>query len=200
MSPRGRRPGEPDTKGRIVDSARQEFAAQGYDATSLRAVARRAGVDPALIRHYFGGKSALFGETLAMPVRLDDAVAAIVTQAPEEMGRAAVRMFLTVWDSATGRTGFALLVRGAMSQPSAARMLREFLIREVIGRVVRAAAPEGDALDASVADRRSAAAASQMMGLGVMRYVVEFEPVASMSVEEVVDLIGPTIQRYITGA
>lgn len=198
MSPRGRRPAGEDTRGAIVEAARTEFAESGYDATSLRGIARRAGVDPALVHHYFAGKAALFGEIMAMPVRLEETIRGILHGPREDVGANVVRTFLTVWDAPLGRSRFQIFVRGATTQKQAARAFREFLVQEVLSKVARAAVPDGDALDAETVQRRAALAATQMLGLGMFRYIIELEPVVSMSHEDLVATIGPTVQRYLT--
>jgi AcrR family transcriptional regulator len=198
VSPRGRRPAGEDTRGAIIEAARAEFAESGYDATSLRGIARRAGVDPALVHHYFEGKAGVFAEVMAVPFRIEELVKAILRGPEDEVGRNVVRTFLTVWDAPAGRTRFQLFVRGATTQRHIARMLREFLVREVFTKVARAAVPGGAELDPATTRRRASLAATQMIGLGMFRYVIELEPVASMPAEELVELIGPTIQRYLT--
>ncbi len=198
MSPRGRRPAGEDTRGAIIDAARAEFAESGYDATSLRGIARRAGVDPALVHHYFEGKAALFGEIMAMPFRLEETIRGVLRGPREDVGANVVRTFLTVWDAPLGRTRFQLFVRGATTQKQAARAFREFLVHEVLSKVARAAVPDGAGLDAATVQRRASLAATQMLGVGMFRYIIELEPVASMPPEELVASIGPTIQRYLT--
>jgi len=195
VSPRGRRPGGVDTKAAIVDAARVEFADAGYEATSLRGIARRAEVDPALVHHYFGGKAALFAAVMEIPVDPAVVIGRIVDGPRERVGEALVRTFLAVWDSPEGRQRFQALIRSAVNHDEAARMLREFLVREVFGRVVGALARDGEPQEAL--ELRAGMAASQMVGVAIMRYVVEFPAVVQAGHEELAALVGPTIQRYL---
>ncbi|HEY7717565.1 MAG TPA: TetR family transcriptional regulator [Pedococcus sp.] len=231
MSPRGRRPGGEDTRGAIVEAARAEFAEQGYEATSLRGIARRASVDPALVHHYFEGKPGLFAEVMSLPVDPTALVDRILAAPRDQVGEALVRAFLTIWDSPEGRPRFQALMRSALSHEEAARMLREFLVREVFGRVGEAfAAPGPDgattptastrtaitatgAAAATAADTATAAAtatgtvadvelraslaAAQMVGVGMMRYVLELPAAVQASQDDLVALLAPVLQRHL---
>ena len=126
---RGRRPGGPDTRAAIVDAARSSFAANGYDKASLRGIARDAGVDPALVHHYFDGKAALFAETMAVPVNPSELIERVLDGDRERLGWRLVDTFLTVWEPPERRDGLVALVRSSLTSEEAARMLREFLGR-----------------------------------------------------------------------
>ena len=195
MSPRGRRPGGVATKAAIVDAARVEVADAGYEATSLRAIARRAEVDPALVHHYFGGKPALFAAVMDIPVDPATLIARIVQGPREDVGEAVVRTFLAVWDSPDGRQRFQALIRSAVNHDEAARMLREFLVREVFGRVVGSLSHDGE--DTGALELRAGMAASQMVGVAMLRYVVEFPAVVAASHDQLTELVAPTMQRYL---
>ena len=195
MSPRGRRPGGADTKADIVAAARAEFAENGYDATSLRAVARRAEVDPALVHHYFGGKPQLFAAVMDVPVDPAVLVDRILAGPREQVGESLVRTFLGLWDSPEGRPRFQALIRAAVSHDDATRMLREFLTREIFGRVTAAMAVGGE--PAADLELRAGLAASQMIGVAMMRYVVEFPAVVAAGHDDLVAQLGPTLQRYL---
>jgi AcrR family transcriptional regulator len=200
VSPRGRRPAGEDTRSAIIEAARQEFAEQGYDATSLRGVARRAGVDPALVHHYFAGKPGLFAEVMSLPGDVRALVGAIVSLPREEVGAAVVRTFLQLWDSPAGRLRFLGLLRSAVTHEEAARMVREFLVREVFGRVTRAFSTDGGqaaAGGAGDADLRASLAAGQMVGVAMLRYVLEFPAVVDASPEQLVERVGPVLQGYL---
>ena len=194
MSPRGRRPGGVDTKAAILEAARGEFADNGYDATSLRGVARRAEVDPALVHHYFGGKGQLFAAVMDIPADPAQLVGAVLAGPHDQVGESLVRTFLAVWDSPSGRQRFQALIRSAVTHEEATRMLREFLTREVFGRVVAGIESRGGDGDADI---RAGLAASQMVGLAFMRYIVEFPAVVDASHDDLARLVGPTIQRYL---
>jgi AcrR family transcriptional regulator len=198
VSPRGRRPGGVDTRAAIVDAARTDFAAQGYDGTSVRGVARRAGVDPALVHHYFGGKAALFAAVMDIPTDPAALIGRVVEGPPAQVGERLVRAFLTVWDSADGQQRFSALIRSAVTHEEASRVLREFLTREVFGRVVDSMAAEGKERESRhELELRAGLAASQMVGLALMRYIVRFPAVVTASHDDLVAQLGPTLQRYL---
>lgn len=190
----GRRRGKQDTRSAIVNAARAAFAERGFDATTIRQVAAEAGVDPALVHHYFGTKDDLFLEVLELPVDpgalLESAVAG---GSPDEAGERLVRTFVATWDSHVGKAGAALL-RSAVSNPMAARLFREF----VFNRVARRVGPHLAVPEAEV-PLRTTLIASQIAGLAMVRYLLAIEPLASAPPETVVAAIGPTLQRYING-
>jgi AcrR family transcriptional regulator len=189
---RGRRPAGEDRRGDILAAARAEFGERGFDATTIRGVARAAGVDPRLVHHYFDGKDALFVAAFELPARPQQLLEAVLGPDAGPIGPRLVRLFLTVWDSDEGRQRIVALVSAASASEAGARMLREFLAREVFARIVARLGSEDPEL-------RAALAASQMMGLAVARYVVRLEPLASADPDLVVALLGPTIQHYLTG-
>lgn len=196
---RGRRPAGSDTRGAIVEAARQSFAEQGYDATSLRGIARRAGVDPSLVHHYFAGKAALFAQTMAMGIDPGQIVRRIVAGDRGAVGERAVRSFLAIWDSPAQRARFVALLRAAVTHEEAARSLREFLVREVFGQIVLGVRPAGAAPGPlSETERlRAGLAAAQMIGLATMRYVVGLPAIAEAGVEDLVPPVAATLQRYL---
>ncbi|GHJ52586.1 TetR/AcrR family transcriptional regulator [Micromonospora chersina] len=189
----GRRPGNPDTREAILTAARAAFADRGFDAASIRAIATAAGVDPALVHHYFGTKEELFRATVAIPVDPAELVPRVLAGGRDEVGERLVRTFLAVWDSPVGTAAVALL-RSAVSNQWTARLLREFLVTQVLRRVV-----EQLDLDPAETPLRGALVATQIAGLAMMRYVIRLEPVASASPETLAATIGPTVQRYLTG-
>lgn len=195
MSPRGRRPGGADTKAAILAAARTDFAEQGYDATSVRGIARRAEVDPALVHHYFGGKAALFATVMDIPADPAALIAGVVRGPRDRVGENLVRTFLAVWDGEEGRERFQALIRSALTHREATVMLREFLTREVFGRVLRELAPAGE--PPNQLELRAGLAAAQMVGLAVMRYIVEFPAVADATHDDLAAMLGPTIQQYL---
>ncbi|MFG1674928.1 TetR family transcriptional regulator [Micromonospora sp. NPDC049282] len=189
----GRRPGNPDTREAILAAARAAFAERGYDATGIRAVAAAAGVDPALVHHYFGAKEELFRAAMAIPVDPAELVPRVMAGGADEVGERLVRTFLSVWDSPAGVAAVALL-RSAVSNQWTARLLREFLTTQILRRVLT----QLD-LDPAEAPLRGALVATQVAGLAMMRYVIRLEPVASASPDTLALTIGPTLQRYLTG-
>jgi AcrR family transcriptional regulator len=189
---RGRRPAGEDRRGDILAAARVEFGARGFDATTIRGVARAAGVDPRLVHHYFDGKDALFVAAFELPARPQQLIDGVLAPGVDGVGDRLVRLFTTVWDSDEGRQRIVALVSAASASEAGARMLREFLTREVFARIVARVGSDD-------AELRAALAASQMMGLALARYVVRMEPLAAAEPDVVVALVGPTIQRYLTG-
>ena len=190
---RGRRPAGEDTRAAILDAARSEFSAKGYDACSLRAIARLAEVDPALVHHYFDGKAALFAESMSFPVNPSFLIDAILAGPREQVGEHLAATFFDIWDTPQGRERLVALIRSAVSNEDAARMLREFIVREVFGRVALSMGVPQPHL-------RAGMAAAQMIGVAMMRYVIGYEPVGRASTEEIVALVAPTLQRYLADA
>jgi AcrR family transcriptional regulator len=192
MARTGRRPGPSGTREAILDAARRAFAQRGYQQATIREVAGTAGVDPALVHHYFGTKQNLFVATMDFPVNPAEAVVALVGGDRGTIGERLVRLFLSVWDRPDARSPALALIRSAVSDERAADMLREFISEEIIGRVA-------NELGTSDARLRANLVASQIVGLAVARYIVRFEPLASAPPEVVIAAIGPNLQRYITG-
>ena len=192
MARTGRRPGRSGTREAILTAARESFTASGYDQASIRDIARRAGVDPALVHHYFGTKQELFAEAIDLPMDLATVLEAFVGGDRERIGERVVGLMLSVWDTRTDRSPLVALVRSAVTSEDAARMLREFLVSVLFERLAQA-------LRSPDARVRASLAASQMLGLLIARYIVRIEPLASLPSAQVVATIGPNVQRYLTG-
>jgi AcrR family transcriptional regulator len=189
--PRGRRAGPTRTRQAIVEAARAAVAARGYDAVSQRALARAAGVDPALVHHFFESKSALFAAAMSLPVDPEPFVAALLAGDRTTLGERLVLALVELWDRPDSFHGFLGLVRGAVSHADAARMLREFVTREILGRLATAAAPDDP-------HARAALAGTQIIGLAMGRKIVKIAPLADADPAWLAATIGPTIQRYLT--
>ncbi|NUT33798.1 MAG: TetR/AcrR family transcriptional regulator [Hamadaea sp.] len=189
----GRRPGSPDTREAILAAARRQFAERGFDGGTVRQIAADAGVDPALVHHYFGTKEQLFLATVQVPIDPRQLVAIVAEGGKDNVGENLLRTFLGVWDSPVGTAGAALL-RSAMSSEWTARLLREFLLTQILRRIGKMLD-----LDPAEAPTRAALVATQIAGLAMMRYIIKLEPIASASPETLVAMIAPTIQRYVTG-
>jgi AcrR family transcriptional regulator len=192
MARTGRRPGHSGTREAILAAARQSFTASGYDKASIREIARRAGVDPALVHHYFGSKHELFSEAIEMPLDIAAVISTIAQGERERIGERIVALLLSVWDNRVDRGPLIALVRSAVTREDAARMLREFLVSVLFVRLA-------EALDVDDAPLRASLAASQVMGLLIARYIVRVEPIASAPAPVVVAAVGPNLQRYLTG-
>ena len=192
----GRRIGASGTRERIRSSAQELFGELGFDGTSIRAIAARAEVDPALVHHYFGTKQRLFLSVMNLPFDAESVRRAVV--APGVAGAAGagerlVRFFLTVWDDLPGvRPILSGIVRSASTDPGAAQLLRAFLGRQGLFQIVAEVAPDR-------AELRAVLVGSQLIGLGMARYIVGLEPLASIDREELVSMLGPTIERYLSG-
>ncbi|GIF53682.1 TetR family transcriptional regulator [Asanoa ferruginea] len=189
----GRRPGNPDTRDAILGAARTAFAEKGFDGASIRHIATVAGVDPALVHHYFGTKDKLFLAAMNSPIDPSVVIPEALAGDPDLVGERLVRFFLGIWDSPAGKAGVAML-RSAVSSEWTARLFREFVVSQVLRRV-RAVVP----LRPEEAQMRVSLVASQLAGLAMARYVIKVEPLASAPPEVLVAAIGPTIQRYVFG-
>jgi AcrR family transcriptional regulator len=192
VSPAGRRPGGPDTRAKILDAARAEFGERGYTAATVRQVARRADVDPALVYHYFADKARLFVASLDLPA--DPREVQIQARGSELDGARIAERFLAQWEEGAAEPGksFVTLTQAVSSAPEVARAVREFLTERVWARV-----PAGDG--GQTAARTTALVSAQLLGAAWARYVIRMEPFASASRSEVAAWIGPTIEAYITG-
>lgn len=187
---RGRRPGSPDTRAAILASARELFAASGYAGTTMRAVATAAGVDAALVHHYFGTKDDLF--LAALQVRVDPRVAmlAVVEGGVDGAGERLLRVFVSVWDEEESRLPLLALFRG-IGHPSGQQLVHDGFVRMVLG-------PVGEGLELDDPARRMALVASQLVGIVVLRYLLLVEPLASMPADELVATYAATLQRYLS--
>jgi AcrR family transcriptional regulator len=182
-----------DKRAAILDAARVAFAARGYDGASVRAIAAAAGVDPALVHHYFGTKEHVFVEAMNLPIDPAIVIPQVLAGPRGQLGERIVRTFLSVWESEEGRVAILALMRSAVTHEQAALMLRQFVTRAFLRPLAGAVGPSEDA------DLRASLVGSQLIGLAMLRLVVRVEPLATASSDDVVALVGPTIQRYITG-
>ena len=186
---RGRRPGSSGTREAILEAARERFAAHGYDRTRIRDVAEDAGVDAALVHYFFKTKDGLFGAAMELPFSPAERLGRAVAQGPDGVGERILRSLLEVWDE--HRDALVGLIHGATAHGGAADSIREFVTREMVGRLALVARDRPEL--------RANLAASQIVGLIVTRYVVRLEPLASMTHDEVVAALAPTLQRYLQG-
>jgi AcrR family transcriptional regulator len=188
---RGRRPGAPDTRATILAAARARFAEHGFAATSVRSVATDAGVDAALVHHYFGTKDDLF--VAALQLRIDPRVAVlpVIEGGVAGAGERLMRLFVSVWDDEETRLPLLGLVRGIL-EPGGAQLVKDGFLRMVLR-------PIGEGLEIDDPERRLPLVASQLAGLVLLRYVLAVEPLSSMLGDELVAVYGPTLQRYLDG-
>jgi AcrR family transcriptional regulator len=186
----GRRPGDSGAREAILREARQRFGSAGFSGTTIRGVARAAGVDPALVHHYFGTKDELFAASLELPFDPSVVVPALLAEGMDRLGERVVRVLLGAWDATPGQGPLLALLRSAVSDERAAQSLRDFLTRVVLGPLARAAGPDR-------AELRASLAASQVVGLAMARYVVRLEPLASATPDELAPMVGPMLDRYL---
>lgn len=189
----GRRPGPNRTRDEILAAARAAFSAHGYDAVSVRAIARGANVDPALVHRFFGSKESVFIAAMQLPVTPSRLVPAILAHGPDGLGERIVETLFTLYDTTGAGGPFRAFLASAVTNEHAATMLREFLTTEILGRVTAAAAPDQPGL-------RAALAASQILGLLMARYIVRLPQIADAQRSHLAACVGPTVQRYLTGS
>ncbi|MBT2233089.1 TetR family transcriptional regulator [Nonomuraea sp. NEAU-A123] len=186
----GRRPGSADTRGEILAAARRVFAEKGFDKATVRGIAREANVDPALVHHYFDTKEGMFAAAMRLPVSPDQIVPLLLDGPREEIGERLVRLILTVTGQPETREPMVALIRSAMTNEQAETMFREFVTNALLFKVA-------DRLE--VPHLRIEAAFAQLFGIVMGRYVLKLEPLASADPEDLVELLAPTVQRYLTG-
>ena len=190
-TPRGRRPGAPDTRAQVLDAARVLFAERGFSRTTIRAIAADAGVDPALVHHYFGSKDDLFLAALKIPIDPRVVIAPVIAGGAEGAAERFLNAFLSVWDDPAVQPALLTVARNVI-ESGGERLLSEGFLPIVIQ-------PVGVALGLDRPEHRMTLVASQVMGLILLRYVLRVEPLASLPHDEVVATYAPTIQRYLTG-
>jgi AcrR family transcriptional regulator len=188
---RGRRTGGGDTRGAILEAARTLFARNGYTATTLRAVAHDAGVDPALTLHHFGSKDALFRSAMQFPID-PAAIASLIEDGDTDgLGERISQYFMELWEDETTRGSLLTILRSALTHEAAAEMMRGFIAEALVGRVAAVlAVPEPEL--------RATLVGSQLVGLAIARYLLRIEPLASADAATVTAWVAPTIQRYLT--
>lgn len=187
----GRRPGVNRTRETIAAAAATLFAEQGFDRTSVRAIAREAAVDPALVTHYFGSKQRLFIEVSRFPIEPELLVQQVVTGDRDGVGIRLATLVVGVLESPEGRGRITALVRAAASEPAAAEAMRHLIEAGVIGPIARA-------LGSDRPELRATFAGSQFVGLVMARYIVGVQPLASAPADEVARTIAPVLQHYLT--
>jgi AcrR family transcriptional regulator len=185
---RGRRPGAPDTRAAILAAAREQFAALGFLRTTIRAVAADAGVDPALVHHYFGSKHDLFVAAMELPIDPRAVIGPVIAGGIDGAAERLLTVFLGVWDDPDLQPALLGVVRGVL-EPEGQRLISEGFLPAVI-------LPAATALGVQQPERRMPFVASQIFGLILARYVLRIEPLASMPAADVVAAVAPNIQRY----
>jgi AcrR family transcriptional regulator len=190
---RGRRGGNAASRDHILEAARRQFAEHGFEGTSLRQVARAAGVDPAMIHHFFKGKDELFALSVELPADPEQVLSGVAGSDPRQRAELIVRAVLRLWES-PAQPSLVAFLRGTLGSKAKTALLREMVNRTIISRIMAGipGTPDEVAL-------RGDLVATQMVGLMMVRYVVRLEPLASAEPEDVVRFIAPNVQRYLTG-
>lgn len=189
-SRRGPRPGGTDTRAEILEAARIVFSRDGYERGSVRGIAREAGVDPALVRHYFGSKQAVFVESMRPPIDLEAHAERLAAGDPELVGERVMTFFVEAWDDPERGPRIVALMRAALEHPEVAAFVRQLIVVGVIQRVA-------ERVGAADPERAAATAASQVFGLAMLRHAARMEPLASEPPERLVARFAPIVTRLL---
>lgn len=181
----------PGARERILEAARADFAERGYDKTSVRGIAKSAGVDPALVHHYFGTKDEVFAAAVELSFEPALVVPALLAGSRDTIGERLARYFMQIWENTATRAPLVAILRSALTHEAAAKVLRTFVLHRLLERIAQD-------LDVPDPTFRAELAASHMVGIALLRYVIKAEPMASVDPEEIVVLVAPTLQRYLT--
>jgi AcrR family transcriptional regulator len=191
---RGRRQGEPVSRDAVLAAAKQRFATEGYEKTTLRAIAQDARVDPSMVLYLFGSKEELFRESLRLILDPDVLVAALTGGAGEDpdIGVRMVRTYLRIWETPDTAASMRAMLQSATSNADAHDAFRAFMQNYVLTAV------SGVLGGGEQARLRAMLAASQLVGTALLRYIIEVPPLATLPTDDVVGLIAPTVTRYLT--
>ncbi|WP_188193555.1 TetR/AcrR family transcriptional regulator [Nonomuraea sp. SYSU D8015] len=192
MARTGRRPGTSTTREQILAAAAAAFSAGGYEATSMRQVAADAGVDPALVRRFFGSKEQLFGAVMASVFQVEDAVGMLIEGPRSKVGERLAGFVLDLLGDVERPGPLLGLIRSGATSEQAAAVAREFLAKNMLGEVTRS-------LGVDHAEMRAALAASQLVGFAITRYAVRADALVTAERSQLVAWLAPTLQRYLTG-
>lgn len=188
---RGRRPGDSGTREAIAEAARRCFAEVGYDRAGIRLVAERAGVDPALVMHYFGSKQKLFVSVMELPFEPDAVLTPLIAGDRDDAGERLARFVVDTLERPQARLVMTGMVRAAAADAALADLVRDLVSARIVGAIAAGLRdPEAAA--------RASLVASQVIGLIMARYVIRIEPLASLTPETLVAALAPNLQRYLT--
>ena len=190
---RGRRPAGSGTREAIINAARQQFGEFGYRRTTLRGVARIAGVDPRLVLHYFGSKKQLFLESVELPIDSDTLLAHLFEPGPGSIGERAAEMLVGILEDPTTQRVIVGLIRAAASEPEAAQLVREILTERIL-------TPLAESVGGDHPELRASLMATQVVGLAMGRHIVKLDPLATASRDQVVRAVAPVFEHYLTGS
>ncbi|MFD4507416.1 TetR family transcriptional regulator [Streptomyces sp. NPDC058457] len=182
-----------DTRDRILVTAREEFSEHGYEKTSVRAIAKAAGVDSALVHHYFGTKEQVFEAAISVAFAPAlNAPVAIADGPLDGVGERLTRFIFGIWENPTTRTPLLAILRSAVTNDTAAAVFRRLIASQLLRRLA-------EQLDLPDAELRAELAAAQLVGCAMLRYVIKVEPLASADLEQIVARVAPVVQGHLTG-
>lgn len=181
----------------IAEAAAAEFSEKGYETASMRGIARRAEVDPALVHHYFDTKAALFADVVKLPVRPDKIIAAALDVPLPELGASIARTVLLAWEDPKVRPVGVTILRSVVNGSAAGKLVRQFLLRELMSAIAQRLEDLG--IESVQAQQRASMVLSQIAGVLILRHVVMAEPLTSSPVEEVIAHVVPAVQGHIEG-
>ena len=185
----GRRSGPNETREQIAVAARIQFAERGFERATFRGIAEAAGVDPALIVHFYGSKDDLFREVTQLPPGMAEGIVRIAEGPHDEMGRRLAELVVTALESPATRPIVLGRIRSASSHPHAAALVRETVTRELSMLT--------SAITDDRPDTRAVLIGAHIVGIALARYVVLVEPLTSLPADDVVELLAPTFQRFL---
>jgi AcrR family transcriptional regulator len=184
----------PATRERILEAAREQFSEHGYEKASVRAIAKTAGVDSALVHHYFGTKTQVFEAAVeAAFAPAFGGADALATGPLEDAGERLTRFIFGIWENPATRAPLIAIVRSAVNYEAAAAVFRRLVAAQLLGRVA-------GRLDLPDAQLRAELAAAQLVGIAMLRYVIRIEPLASVPAEEIIKRVIPVVQGHLTGS
>lgn len=183
----------PATRDRILTAAREEFSERGYDKTSVRGIAKAAGVDSALVHHYFGTKEQVFEAAVTLSFAPAMEAPRTVEEGPlDGVGERLTRFVFGIWENPATRTPLLAIVRSAVNNEAAAAVFRRIIATQVLRRIA-------DRLEVPDAELRAELAAAQLVGIAMLRYVIKVEPLASADPEPIIERVAPVVQAHLTG-
>jgi AcrR family transcriptional regulator len=182
-----------DTRDRILAAAREEFSERGYEKTSVRGIAKAAGVDSALVHHYFGTKEQVFEAAVEIAAAPALNAPDLVADGPlDGVGERLTRYIFGVWENPATRMPLLAIVRSAVNNETAAAVFRRLVATQLLRRIA-------GQLDAPDAELRAELAAAQLVGTAMLRYVIKVEPLASADVEQIIARVAPVVQGHLSG-
>lgn len=174
----------------LLETAAHRFAEAGYDKTSVRDIAGAAGVDPALIRHYFGNKAGLFRATMGWPFDPAQIAAQITAGDRRGLGERLTGVFLDAWEQPQSRAALMAILRGAATHDESAALVRQFIEGQLYPLIAEALQdPDGEL--------RVDLAMAQLLGIALLRHIIKVEPIASHPADELRARTAPAISVHL---